>query len=335
MDNIINEAPCMVGPNLLRKIELTWLQEALNLSVRAEAASFLRENIKQRTDSGLYRFVLTKKTRIQRVKTAVGTVRCSVPIINNRAPKALPLVEYKSKVLPNHMTTKLSYDASLAWRFIEGLATGDFADAKDHLMDVFTGCNKKRLSHWLSRTFMARYDKWLKRDLSRLSYHAIWLDKVQIRQRGPHKDLRLYVAAALTITGPCKLLGVYRAPDDVLGWSGLIHDLKARGLPSMSVVTGALCPIAIIAILARYKNFKPSRPDKKLLRESLASIPRKRQELAKTIFDTILQTKDPYMVDSLVALFVQNYLISDPKVTFNLLDPVYFLAVFNRNLAER
>jgi hypothetical protein len=326
MENLTSDESCTLGPVILRKIENEWLQNALNLSVLAEVASFIKEHIDLRDDQGFFRFVLTDKTRTKYVKTAVGIVRGSAPIVKNRAPTAFPLVEYKSKVFPKHMTTKLSYDASLAWRFIEGLATGDFADAKTHLMDVFTGCDKKRMSPCLSHTFMARYDKWRKRDLSSLAYPAIWLDKVQIRQRGPHKDLRLYVAAALTLSGSSKLLGVYRASDDSQGWSGLFNDLKERGLIHLPVVTGALCPLTIIALKAHYKQFKPSRPEKTVMKETLARIPRDRQEFAKTIFDSILQTKDPYMVDSYVALFVKNYFMSDPKVVLDFLDPDYYMA---------
>jgi hypothetical protein len=331
MTKSIDINPVMFGETLLRKVELDWLQEALNLSAKAEVASFIREHINVYDKHGFFRFLATNKTRCKFVRTALGTVRGSIPAIQNRGHNETPRIEFRSRVFPSHVSVKTNYNASLAWRFLEGLAMGDFSDVKRHLMDVFYGCDRRRLSPWLSRTFTARRELWLKRSLADPLYPFIWIDKVQLRHKGPHKDFRLYLAAGLTINGVAKLLGVYRSANDndYLSWYHLFEELKERGLNPLPPVTGVLDNHAIMGIRQSYGTFKPAMPDTEIVLTCLSRLPAAGQEYGRAICEAITRSKNPRRINHYVSLFVRQFAVSDPRVTIDLVNPERFLLRLN------
>jgi hypothetical protein len=323
-----NLNPVMFGENILKRVEKHWLQEALNLSARAEISSFINDKIQLREDSGFLRYLISNKTTVKNIRTAIGTIRSSMPVVIDRRPKAPKKITFNSTVYPKGMSEKLAFNASLAWRFIEALAMADFTEVKTKLMDLFTNCDRKNLSHWLSRTFEARYELWDKRYLAEPRHPLIWIDKVQLRHQGPYKDFRLYVAAGITFNGLSNLLGVYRSAnqDDYLSWKNLFEDLRNHGLTDLPPVTGTLDSHALKGIKDTYENFSPIRPNQEEFKIIFSRIPIEHQKMAQQISQAIDGTKNLTKIDHYLSIFVKHYVLNDPQMVIDLFNPYrYFL----------
>jgi hypothetical protein len=313
----------MEGHDILRGVEKYWLQEALNLSVQAEVSSFIKDNIEVTDKHGFFRFVVTGKNLVKNVRTQIGTIKGIVPIVRDRDRHAMAKISFNSKVFPNRMVQKHNYDSSMAWRFIEGLAIKDFTGVRQQFLDVFSGCDKRRLSPYITQTFTAKLKLWEERSLAEPAHGVIWLDKIQLHHKGPFKDYRLYVAAGITPKGAVNLMGVKQSANenDYLSWTRLFKDLKNHGLNVLPPITGTLDSHAIKGIRGAYKNFGPVRPNAAHLEKILKKVPPKRWELAKIVIESIKRTKSLDKIDEAVSAFAKYFILENPQLVIEFFNP--------------
>jgi hypothetical protein len=314
--------PYMLGDTVLRNIEFEGLKELIHLSMKAEAVSFLKKNVKVHDDSGYFKYLASEKTKRKSVKTPFGDIKFSVPVIRNApsAGKARPC--FLSKVVSPYMVSRPRFNSSLSWRYLEGLATNDFGDLRRMALDVYWGCDKKRLGPVMTRVLEARRKKWAQRDLAFPKYPFIWVDSVSIRNFGPLRDCRLYVAAGVTPAGVSKLLGACRSatPDNAGAWGELFQELRALGL-KLSPVTGTISQAVIDGIRSAYPEFEPTRPDSKTVEAVMASLPRKFREQGTALLKLILESDNGAKTDKHVACFVKHFVPGNCRLAIDLLDP--------------
>jgi hypothetical protein len=328
--------PDSFGGDLLRQVETNYLREVINLSVKAEAIIFLKKNMKVYDDNGCLQYVASDKTRIKYVRTSLGVIGFSVPVVTSMSMAKAPGIGFHSKIIPSRMATKLGFNSLLSWKYLEGLATNDFTDFIGLALNVFSGCDKRRLSPVMGKVLEASCQKWARRDLSCPNFPFLWVDSVRLRRYGAYRDHRLYAVAGVSVCGVAKLMGVCRAPtpDDYLSWAALFSELKGKGLKELPPVTGALTTEVVKGIRAAYPKFKPPRPDSSAIERVSSQLPQQGREYGTTLLMSILRANTNAQIDERVASFVKNFAQTNTYLAIDLLSPLPYLKKLD-SLARR
>jgi transposase-like protein len=126
---------------------------------------------------------------------------------------------------------------------LKGVSTGDFQDALFALVgNSAPGLSAATVSR-LKAVWQQDYEQWRQRDLSGKRYVYFWADGVYSNVRMDEKQCLLVIIGA-TAEGQKELVAIesgYR--EDEISWSGILLDLKHRGLsdgPELAVGDGAL-----------------------------------------------------------------------------------------------
>jgi hypothetical protein len=293
----------------------------LNLAAQAEAESFVIGSMHLTDDFGLPRIQYHGKTKIKTIRTSLGDIEAKVPLMVDKTPEEPPRVKFESFIYPNWMKTKMGYNAPLVWRYLEGMATGDFHEARRLLIQRVRSRTKGD-SFWIKRFFEANYMRFLSRDLSQVRNPLIWLDRVDFNRRGLDKDSRLLVAAGMSVTAKVTLLGLHRVnKDDYNGWRDLFIGLKEQGLKEVPQLAGAVTREVIKGVKLAFPGFKPFVPDREHVLKILALMPQVRTPAAKNIFKDYLTSNSVNIAYFHLARFIEAFSRTDPRVVISLLNP--------------
>ncbi len=126
--------------------------------------------------------------------------------------------------------------------FIEGLATRDFEPALRCLMGEAAALSPSTISR-LNARFKSEYEDWTKSSLASLPIVYVWVDGIYIKAGIADERACLLVVMGADVTGQKHLLAMEEGfRESKESWSGVLRNLKARGMnePALAIGDGAL-----------------------------------------------------------------------------------------------
>lgn len=144
--------------------------------------------------------------------------------------------------MPPYLKKSKAIEELNPWLYLEGVSTGDFAEALEALVGEQAEGLSANVIVKLKESWSQEYQEWARRDLSGKQYIFIWADgihlKVHLEDDANNKQCMRVVMGA-THEGKKELLALqdgYREREQ--SWSELLLDLKHRGLqvaPKMAI----------------------------------------------------------------------------------------------------
>lgn len=210
-----------------------WIQELLEDEVRQVLGRDRHERRKRIDALPGYRNGYGKE---RRVTLSCGTIRV-------RRPRVRDLEErFESCVLPMFAKRTATVQDLILELYLHGLAQGDFDLALRGLLGDEAAISPSTVAR-LKEKWQAELEAWQSRPLDKLEVVYLWADGVYVKA-GLEKDkaVLLVIVAALS-DGSKMILSVttgYRESTD--SWSGVLRDLKRRGLscPRLVIADGHL-----------------------------------------------------------------------------------------------
>jgi putative transposase len=215
----------------------THIQAFIQRLLEEEVTDLLGREKSQRRSAGpeeeaappLYRNGFGKPRQLT---TAAGTVTVRRPRLRGLAER------FESQVLPLFARRTPAVAQVLPELYLHGLALGDFDLALRGLLGEEAALSPNTLLR-LKAGWQQEYDAWCERELSDLAVVYLWVDGLYVKA-GLEKDkAALLVAVAVKADGSKVVLAVqagYRESTE--SWSGLLRDLKRRGLRAPRLVIG-------------------------------------------------------------------------------------------------
>ena len=221
---------------LLREGARTLLFEA----VQAELIDFLSAYQTECDEQGRQCVVRNGYLPERSLLTGLGEVSIRVPKTRDRGGLGR---HFRSVLLPPYIKRTKSVESVLPWLYLKGLSTGDFSAALAALLgEEMQGLSAGTLSR-LKQTWVADYQAWRQRELSRQRYVYIWVDGIYFNVRSEEAKQCLLVVIGVTEQGHKEFLAVedgYR--ESAQSWREVLLDLQQRGLraPCLAVGDGGL-----------------------------------------------------------------------------------------------
>jgi hypothetical protein len=332
----IDLMPEMYGDNLLKWAELSWLQEMLSLAIQAESSCFLMENCK----NTIFCSPLKRKgrrTNRSSLMTAIGQVICGIPIIRLKDILTQRVKSFKSNIFQTCTGTRLAFNASLAWRFLEGMATGDFCEARQNLLQSIGRENNKRLASMITEKFQAKRLIWDRPGAIKPDHSIIWIDKVNLRRQGQSKNFRLYLAAGLRSKGKIELLAVQRSAnvDDYISWKHLFEKLREKGYQNLPPVTGTVDCHALKGLKEVYPDYKQVRPSDDHIRTIFSLLPEKCRKAASVLSEDMIKSTTQMRFNLIAARFFKNFALTEPRLVIDFFNPGRTIIRLNKTEAKK
>ena len=221
---------------LLRDGARTLLFEA----VQAELAEFLSQYQAKRDERSRQCVVRNGYLPARSLLTGLGEVPIRVPKTRDRDGLGR---QFRSTLLPPYIKRTKSVETVLPWLYLKGVSTGDFSAALAALLgEEAKGLSAGTLSR-LKQTWVADYQAWCQRDLTRRRYVYVWVDGIYFNVRNEEAKQCLLVVIGVNEQGFKEFLAVedgYR--ESAQSWREVLLDLKQRGLtaPCLAVGDGGL-----------------------------------------------------------------------------------------------
>jgi hypothetical protein len=230
-----------MGGNFLKQVQLRALAEAVNLAIAAEFQAFLKLHSELRDPNGRRRLHVKGWQRDRSIVTGAGVIVLKVPKIDDRlGGDKTPKLSFSSSICPKYRKVKLFLNVYLAWLYLEGLATGDFSEAREELLAGARPAVGKAVSRRINELWMEQSRRWHNRELSSHAPICVWTDMIDFCRRGTRKSNRLLVAAGLSRSGQLELLGLLSVAEvGPAAWAELLESVRSRGLEEMPRIFGA------------------------------------------------------------------------------------------------
>jgi putative transposase len=214
--------------------------------LKAEADAFVAKFGDERLEDGRQRVVRHGLGPERQIQTGIGPLEVQRPKVRDRAATDTPdtKIRFTSNILPKWARRSVSLDALLPVLYLKGISTGDFQEA----LSAILGSDAPNLSpsvlSRLTAGWQARYDTWMRRDLSARHYVYIWADGVYLQARMEENAECMLVIIGATPEGKKELLGFQVGlRESAQSWHELLTDIKGRGLsvpPEIAVGDGAM-----------------------------------------------------------------------------------------------
>jgi len=177
------------------------------------------------------------------VVTGVGPMSVKMPRVHDRRPPDVK-ERFTSSILPPYLRKAKTIDELIPWLYLKGVSTGGFAEA----LQALVGPDCKGLSATTVTRLIAQWQDeqaaWSRRDLSDKQYVYVWADGIHFNIRLEEDRQCILVLMGATADGTKELIAVQDGHrESEQSWSGMLLDLKARGLtidPKVAVADGAL-----------------------------------------------------------------------------------------------
>ena len=154
-------------------------------------------------------------------------------------PRVRGLVQrFESRVLPMFARRTAEVNKLIPELYLHGLALGDFDLALRGLLGEAAPVSASTVAR-LKESWQAEWEKWKNRRLDGLEVIYVWVDGVYIKAGLEKEKAALLVIVGGLLDGRKVILAVepgYRESTD--SWSGVLRDLKARGMSCPRLVTG-------------------------------------------------------------------------------------------------
>ena len=221
----------------------TW--ESLDEFVRLEAQHFIQRVLEEEVEEFLGR---KKSERREPVGGTSGyrngygkprSLSLSVGSVEVRRPRVRGVHEsFESKVLPLFKRQSKAMQALLPELYLHGLALRDFDLAMRGLLGEGAPLSAATMLR-LKGKWAVEYDEWRRRDLSDVELVYLWGDGIYVKAGLEDTKAALLVLIGGLSDGTKVVLAVESGHrESTASWSGVLRDLKARGLRSPKLTIG-------------------------------------------------------------------------------------------------
>jgi transposase-like protein len=146
------------------------IQEALELEVE----EFLERGRPAKTNPADFRGYRNGHHQERTIATSFGSLSVKVPRVSDNREA------FQSQLVKPYKRRSESLDCLFPNLFVEGLATRDFEPALRFLVGESAPLSPSSISR-LNQKFKDEYDKWEKRDLSKLKIVYVWADGIYLK----------------------------------------------------------------------------------------------------------------------------------------------------------
>ena len=203
--------------------------------------------------------------------------------ITLRRPRVRGLEErFKSRVLPLFARRTKEVNQLIPQLYLHGLAQGDFDLALRGLLGEEAPISASTVAR-LKESWQVEWEQWRRRSLGELEIVYLWVDGVYVRAGLEKAKSALLVIIGGLSDGRKVILAVepgYRESTE--SWSGVLRDLKARGLNCPRLVIGD----GHLGIWGALRNVYPDALEQRCWNHKLLNVldklPKKAQGLAKS-----------------------------------------------------
>ena len=170
--------------------------------------------------------------KARRLTLGCGTVTVYRPRVRGLEQR------FESRVLPMFARRTAEVNKLIPQLYLHGLALGDFDLALRGLLGKAAPISASTVAR-LKESWQAEWEEWMKRPLDGLEVLFLWVDGIYVKA-GPEKEkaVLLVIVGGLS-DGRKVILAVepgYRESTE--SWSGVLRDLKKRGMNCPRLVTG-------------------------------------------------------------------------------------------------
>ena len=218
----------------------------LTQAVEAEVTQWLATHAHVVDEQGHQQVVRNGYAQERTIVTGVGPLAVTMPRVHDR--RSIPEREkFTSALLPPYLRKTKSIEELLPWLYLKGISTGDFGDALAALLGPdCPGLSASTITR-LKEVWEADFRGWQQRDLKGKHYVYIWADGIYFNIRladPPGERACILVLLGATADGTKEVIAVQDGHrESEQSWSGMLLDLKARGLttdPKLAIGDGAL-----------------------------------------------------------------------------------------------
>jgi len=221
---------------LVRRGAKVMLQAALEQEVTQYLERARHQRSEHETELRGYRNGSSKERKIT---IGSGTIKIKTPRVSD---VPMDQAQFESQIVKPYQRRSKSLAMVFPKLFIEGLATRDFEPALRCLMGAEAALSPSTISR-LNAGFKAEYEDWTRRSLSSVPVVYVWVDGIYIKAGIADERACLLVVLGADVTGKKHLLALEEGfRESKESWSGVLRNLKARGLnePALAIGDGAL-----------------------------------------------------------------------------------------------
>ena len=228
----------------LEQIAREGARRALQKAIEDEVAEYVEAH-KHCVDESNHRLVVRNGKRPPRtILSGVGPIEVHQPRVDDRRVDENGVrFRFTSKILPRYLRKTKSIEDLVPWLYLKGIGTGEMSDALVHLGFDGSGLSAASVTRML-QAWQGEYGDWSKRDLSGKRYVYLWADGLYFGCRLSDDRPCLLVLMGATADGRKELLALTDGQrESETSWTGLLLDLKARGLsvaPELATGDGSL-----------------------------------------------------------------------------------------------
>jgi transposase-like protein len=208
--------------------------------------------------------------------------------ITVRRPRLRDLEErFESRVLPLFQRRTREVGELLPELYLHGLAEGDFDLALRGLLGEGAPLSPSTVAR-LKLTWQAEYEAWRRRPLHDLEVVYLWVDGIYVKAGLEKEKAALLTVIAALRDGRKVVLAVASGHrESTESWSGILRDLKQRGLSSPKLVVGD----GHLGIWGGLANVFPEAKEQRCwnhrIMNVLDQIPKKQQAQARALLTRI------------------------------------------------
>jgi transposase-like protein len=235
-DNDIYENEANLPQFNLERLARNAAQQMIQSALEAEVTEFLERSKHAKTNPEDFRGYRNGHHKERIISTSFGSLEVKVPRVSDNAEA------FQSNLVKPYKRRSEGLDCLFPNLFVEGLATRDFEPALRFLVGESAPLSPSSISR-LNKIFKTEYEKWEKRDLSKLKIVYVWADGIYLKAGIADEKRCLLVIIGVDITGKKHLLAMREGfRESTESWYNCLRDLKKRGLnePALAMADGGL-----------------------------------------------------------------------------------------------
>ena len=228
----------------LEQIAREGARRALQKAIEDEVAQYVEAH-KHHVDESNHRLVVRNGHKPPRtILSGVGPIEVKQPRVDDRRVDENGVrFRFTSKILPRYLRKTKAIEDLVPWLYLKGISTGEMSDALVHLGFDGSGLSAASVTRML-QAWQGEYGDWSKRDLSGKRYVYLWADGLYFGCRLSDDRPCLLVLMGALADGRKELIALVDGQrESETSWTGLLLDLKARGLsiaPELATGDGSL-----------------------------------------------------------------------------------------------
>jgi len=228
----------------LEQIAREGARRALQKAIEDEVAEYINAHQDHRDEAG-HRLVVRNGHKPQRtILSGVGPIPVSPPRVDDRRVDEHGVrFRFTSKILPPYLRKTKAIEDLVPWLYLKGISTGEMPDALIHLGFDGSGLSPASVVRMLE-AWQGEYEDFSRRDLTGKRYVYLWADGIYFGCRLTDDRPCVLVLMGATADGRKELIAMTDGQrESATSWTGLLLDLKARGLtvaPKLATGDGSL-----------------------------------------------------------------------------------------------